>query len=157
MEYHLEVLGSFEGEFFCLGGVLEQNSDHRPAEKRGWNILNRCLVAQLWEQTGEVGHWNPVFTRLNKDWEMRELKAFFRGLHEQVLRRDDEDVMSWRVSKKDLFTVKSFYSLVPCNAREFPSSIVWNPGWAMPYSVKETILSWHSSFVGKKRKKAWNS
>ena len=75
-----------------------------------------------------MGHWNPVFTRLNKDWEMRELKAFFRGLHKQVLRRDDEDVMSWRVSKKDLFTVKSFYSLVPCNAREFPSSIGWNPG-----------------------------
>ena len=29
--------------------------------------------------------------------------------------------------------------------------------WIMPYSIKETILSWHSSFVGKKRKKAWNA
>ena len=51
MEYHLEVLGSFEGEFFCLGGVLEQNSDHRPAEKRGWNILNRCYLCKEEEET----------------------------------------------------------------------------------------------------------
>ncbi|WJZ80362.1 hypothetical protein VitviT2T_000290 [Vitis vinifera] len=27
--------------------------------------------------------------------------------------------------------------------------------WVLPYSVKETLLSWHGSFVGKKRKKVW--
>ena len=35
--------------------------------------------------------------------------------------------MTWRASKKGLFTVKSFYSsLVLCNTRLFPSAIVWN-------------------------------
>ena len=29
--------------------------------------------------------------------------------------------------------------------------------WVMPNSIKETILSWSGSFVGKKRKKAWNA
>ena len=85
-------------------------------------------VAQLWDQSRELGHWNPIFTRLNNDWEMEEVEAFSRRLHGQVLRRDDEDVMSWRVSKNGFFTVKSFYSsLVPCISREFPSSLVWNP------------------------------
>ena len=27
--------------------------------------------------------------------------------------------------------------------------------WVFPLSVKETLLSWHGSFVGKRRKKAW--
>ena len=27
--------------------------------------------------------------------------------------------------------------------------------WVLPSSVKETLLSWHDSFVGKKRKKVW--
>ena len=56
------------------------------------------------------------------------MEALFKKLHRHVLRRDDEDVMSWWVSKKGLFIVKSFYSsLVPCNGTKFPSSIVCNP------------------------------
>ncbi|RVW72345.1 putative mitochondrial protein [Vitis vinifera] len=85
-------------------------------------------VAQLWDQSGNLGCWNPVFTRLNNDWEMEEVETFFRRLHGHALRRGIEDVMYWRVSKKDIFTVKSFFSsLAPCIGREFPSSLVWNP------------------------------
>ncbi|RVW30599.1 LINE-1 reverse transcriptase-like [Vitis vinifera] len=29
--------------------------------------------------------------------------------------------------------------------------------WVLPSSVKETLLSWHGSFVGKKRKKVWRA
>ena len=67
-------------------------------------------VAQLWDQSGNLGYWNPIFTRLNNDWEMEEVKTFFSRLHSHVLRRGNEDVMSLRVSKKDFFTVKSFFS-----------------------------------------------
>ena len=75
-----------------------------------------------------MGHWNLVFTRLNNDWEMEEVETFFSRLHGHVLRRGDEDVMFWRVSKKGFFTVKSFFSsIVPYIGREFPSSLVWNP------------------------------
>ena len=59
-----------------------------------------------------------------------------------MLRRGDEDVMFWRVSKKGFFTVKSFFSsLVPCIGREFRSSLVWNP-WVpkkVNFFVWETI------------------
>ena len=73
------------------------------------------------------------------------MEAFFRRLHGQVLRRDDEDVMSWQVSKNGFFTVKSFYSsLVPCISREFPSSLVWNP-WV----PKRVIFFSLGSYLGK--------
>ena len=79
------------------------------------------------------------FTRHNNDRKMRDVEALFRRLNRQVLRRDDEDVMNWWISKKNLFTVKSFYSsLAPCNVREFPSSIVWNH-WV---SKKVSIFAW---------------
>ena len=29
--------------------------------------------------------------------------------------------------------------------------------WVPPSSIRETLLSWHGSFVGKKRKKVWSS
>ena len=29
--------------------------------------------------------------------------------------------------------------------------------WVLPSSVRETLLSWHGSFVGKKRKKVWRA
>ena len=51
-------------------------------------------VAQLWDQSRELGHWNPIFTRLNNDWEMEEVEVFFRRLHIQALRMDNKDVMS---------------------------------------------------------------
>ena len=56
------------------------------------------------------------------------METFFSRLHGHALKRGNEDVMSWRVSNKDFFTVKSFFSsLAPCIGREFPSSLVWNP------------------------------
>ena len=67
-------------------------------------------VAQLWDRSGNLGYWNPVFTRLNNDWEMEEVETFFSRLHGHALRRGDENVMFWRVSKKDFFIVKSFFS-----------------------------------------------
>ena len=34
---------------------------------------------------------------------------------------------------------------------------VFGVSWVLPYSVKETLLSWHGSFVGKKRNKVWRA
>ena len=32
---------------------------------------------------------------------------------------------------------------------------IFGVSWVFPLSVKETLLSWHGSFVGKRRNKAW--
>ena len=34
---------------------------------------------------------------------------------------------------------------------------LFNVQWVMPFSIKDTFLSWRGSFVGKKRKKAWRA
>ncbi|RVX05053.1 hypothetical protein CK203_019336 [Vitis vinifera] len=98
------MLWRFKGESWS--GALEE------AFPRLYSLASSkdAWVAQLWDQSGNLGYWNPIFTRLNNDWEMEEVKTFFSRLHSHVLRRGNEDVMSWRVSKKDFFTVKSFFS-----------------------------------------------
>ena len=37
----------------------------------------------------------------------------------------------------------------------FAFSHLWCYRWVLPPSIKETLLSWQGSFVGKRRKKAW--
>ena len=32
---------------------------------------------------------------------------------------------------------------------------IFGVSWVFPLSLKENLLSWHGSFVGKRRKKAW--
>ena len=91
--------------WFLKWGMVEECSSGRigGVERIPWKrFFQVCTlvsskdawVAQLWDQSGEVGHWNPVFTRLNNDWEMEEVEVFFRRLHRQVLRRNNKDVMS---------------------------------------------------------------
>ncbi|RVX00231.1 hypothetical protein CK203_026685 [Vitis vinifera] len=119
-------------------------------------LLKDAWVAQLWDQFGNLGYWNPVFTRLNNDWEMEEVETFFSRLHGHALRRGIEDVISWRVSKKDLFTVKSFFSsLAPCIGREFPSSLVWNPWVPKRVSFFAWEAIWKNSNYGSTKKRGW--
>ena len=33
--------------------------------------------------------------------------------------------------------------------------VIFRVNWVFPKSVRETLLSWRGSFVGKRRKKAW--
>ena len=182
-----------------------------------------CPHSLHWQLEGaytEIHDWKI------EGWSGKGLGRVYGRFWVQVPMETKKDVMSWRVSKKDIFTVKSFFSsLAPCIGREFPSSLVWNPwvpkgvsffaweaiwrriltmdqlkrrGWALssrcylckadeesanhvlihcpkaamiwhlnfalfgvhwvlPNSIKETILGWNGTFVGKKRKKAWNA
>ena len=51
-------------------------------------------VFDAWKEGGEVGSWNPLFSRHFNDWEMEEVEGLFRKLHPLVLNRDVEDVLS---------------------------------------------------------------
>ncbi|RVX12834.1 hypothetical protein CK203_009796 [Vitis vinifera] len=99
--------------WFLKWGMVEECSSGRigGVERIPWKrFFQVCTlvsskdawVAQLWDQSGEVGHWNPVFTRLNNDWEMEEVEVFFRRLHRQALRRNNKDVMSKLLSLESL-------------------------------------------------------
>ena len=60
-------------------------------------------VFDAWEEGGEVGSWNPLFSRYFKDWEMEEVEGLLRKVHPLVLHGDVEDVLSWKNSKNDSF------------------------------------------------------
>ena len=51
-------------------------------------------VCDAWEEGGEVGSWNPLFSRYFKDWEMEEVEGLLQKIHPLVLHRDVEDALS---------------------------------------------------------------
>ena len=60
-----------------------------------WLAVNKDKwVFDAWEEGGEVGNWNLLFSRHFNDWEMKEEEDLFRKLHPLVLNRDVEDVLS---------------------------------------------------------------
>ena len=53
MEYHLEVLGSCEGEFFFFAWEVSWSRilTIDQLKRRGWNILNGCYLCKEEEET----------------------------------------------------------------------------------------------------------
>ena len=52
------------------------------------------------------------------------------------------------------------YLLLHCSKTKVLWDLLFNlfrVSWVLPSSVRETFLSWHGSFVGKKRKKVWKA
>ena len=52
-----------------------------------------------WEEGGEVGNRNPLFSRHFNNWEMEDVEGLLWKLHPLVLNIDVEDVLSWKNSK----------------------------------------------------------
>ncbi|RVW55774.1 hypothetical protein CK203_075736 [Vitis vinifera] len=57
---------------------------------------------------------------------MEEVESLFRKLQPLVVRRDVEDVLSWKESRNDIFFVKSLYcSFTRASSDPFPWSSIW--------------------------------
>jgi hypothetical protein len=56
--------------------------------------------------------WNMSFARVAHDWEMKAFALFFMELYSMRMRREGEFKLWWIPSKRELFDVKSFYSVV---------------------------------------------
>ena len=111
-----------------------------------------------WEEGGEVGSWNPLFSRHFNDWEMEEVEGLLRKLHPLVLNRDVEDVLSWKNSKKGSFSVRSLYcSLTKASSDPFPWSIIWR-SWA---PMRVSFFTWKASWnkiltIDQLKRRGWN-
>ncbi|RVW12719.1 putative ribonuclease H protein [Vitis vinifera] len=66
-------------------------------------------VSNAWEGSGESGSWNPHFSRHFNDWELEEVEGLLWKLHPLVVRREVEDVLSWKESRDGIFSVRSLY------------------------------------------------
>ncbi|KAL6322348.1 hypothetical protein AAG906_007901 [Vitis piasezkii] len=73
------------------------------------------------------------------------------------VQQDVEDRVLWIETKCEKFSIKSLYKALGFDPSvSFPSNVIWKtcmqPKWVLPATVKETLLSWNGSFVGKMRK-----
>ena len=59
------------------------------------------------------------------------MEALFRKLQPLVMRRVVEDVLSWKESRNDIFSIRSLYrSLIRASSNPLPWSIIWR-SWAL--------------------------
>ncbi|RVW97120.1 hypothetical protein CK203_030039 [Vitis vinifera] len=70
------------------------------------------------------------------------------------VQQDVEDRVLWIETKCEKFSIKSLYKALGFDSSvSFPSNVIWKtcvqPKWVLPATVKETLLSWNGSFVGK--------
>lgn len=85
-------------------------------------------MLDLWEDSRKEGHWNPSFSRHFNNWELDIVETFFSGLLEKSIRKKENNVI-WKVSKKGVFSINSFYMalefkrLIP-----FPTNILESMG-----------------------------
>ncbi|RVX03513.1 hypothetical protein CK203_027825 [Vitis vinifera] len=98
-------------------------------------------------------------------------------IQDKVVAEEREDEVFREVTKSGSFSVKSLYSILEeVRVGPFPTSIVWNAKvppkarllwellfslfrvcWVIHASIRETLLRWHGSFIGRKRMKVWRA
>ena len=92
-----------------------------------WLAVNKDeWVSNAWEGSGELGCWNPHFSRHFNDWELEEVESLFWKLHPLVVRREVEDALSWKESRDGIFSIRSLYrSLMRAYSDPFPWGLIW--------------------------------
>jgi hypothetical protein len=69
-------------------------------------------VADYMQYQDGKTQWNVIFTRSVQDWEVELVLSFFERLYSLQLRHGEEDRMGWSLSKRSIFKVKSFYTML---------------------------------------------
>jgi hypothetical protein len=70
--------------------------------------------------------WDVIFTRPVQDWEVEMVLSFFEQLYSIQFRQGEDDRMTWSLSKRGLFDVKSFYTrLISQDCLPFPWKSIW--------------------------------
>ena len=77
MQYYLESVCSYKGEFFCLGSLLGEVLTQDQLKRRGWILANICSLCCAEEET--INHilvhcskvkilWDLVFSLFGVNW-----------------------------------------------------------------------------------------
>ena len=71
-------------------------------------------------------HWNVLFIRPVRGWEIDVVSRFFELLYSHKLRYGGEDKICWVLSKRKIFEVKSYYQVLSTPAWVFgPWKSIW--------------------------------
>ncbi|RVW26078.1 hypothetical protein CK203_112555 [Vitis vinifera] len=110
--------------------------------------FNRALLGK-WVRGRKGGSWNPCFNRPFNDWELEEVERLFCCLEGKKVRVDEEDRVKWMETKDGFFSAQT---KLFCMEASWGRVLTLD---CLQKRVKETLLGWRGSFVGKKRKVAW--
>ena len=115
-------------------------------------------MSNAWEGNGESGSWNPHFSRHFNDWELEEVEGLFWKPHPLVVGRKVKDVLSWKESRDDIFSVRSLYcSFMRASSHPFPWGIIWRSWASMRVSFFASEASWNRiSTIDQLKRRGWN-
>ena len=94
-----------------------------------WRLtkMSRCQVLGKGVGSRVVG---ILTSRHFNDWELEGVEGLFQKLHPLVVRREVEDVWSWKESRDGIFSVRSLYRFFTrAYSDPFPWGIIWR-SWA---------------------------
>jgi len=94
---------------------------------------------------GGAIQWNVSFTKGAHDWEVEAFASFYMVLYLARLTREGEYKLWWVPSKKRLFAVKFFYSVMGCHDGVCLS---WKSVWRTKVPLRVTFFGW-SAALGK--------
>ncbi|KAL6349617.1 hypothetical protein AAG906_035778 [Vitis piasezkii] len=141
--------------------------------ERGWSKEVRGNYGVgLWKAIR--GGWNPSFSRLLNDWEIEMMECFLSRIQDKVVveeREDEGKVLildqlqrrGWSLANKCSLCYAHEESidhiLLHCGKVRLWELLfsLFRVCWVIQASVRETLLGWQGSFIGRKRKKVWSA
>lgn len=104
--------------------------------------MKDTYVAIQFELSSGSLQWNASFIRATHNWEVDVFASFFNLLYSYRVRREGEGKIWWAPSKKCLFVVSSFYSVLICNDYiHFP----WKSIWKTIAPLRATFFAWSAA------------
>ena len=98
-----------------------------------------ATVAESMQFQGSSIHWDIVFIRAVKDWELEAVVSFLDLLYTSSITRGGLDSMHWKLSRSGKFEVKSYYKvLTQVDHPPFP----WKSIWKVRVPTRIAFFTW---------------
>ena len=98
-----------------------------------------ATVAESMQIQGSSIHWDVVFIRAVKDWELESVVSFQDLLYSCSITRGGLDSLHWKLSRNRKFEVKSFYKELT-QVDHFP--FLWKSIWKVKVPTRVAFFTW---------------
>ena len=100
---------------------------------------SEATMADSMQFQGSSIHWDIVFIRAVKDWELEAVVSFLDLLYTSSITRVGLDSMHWKLSRNGKFEVKSYYKvLTQVDHPPFP----WKSIWKVQVPTRIAFFTW---------------
>ena len=125
--------------------------------------MEKCSIKALYKVLELGGPSNFPIAIIWNSWVLPKVSFFaWEATWSKVLTLDLVRKRGWSMENKCFLCHEEQESidhvLIHCDKTRFAWHILFSlfgVSWVLPSSMRELLLSWHGSFVGRKRKKVW--